>query len=329
MTPRVHFYLLTIFVCASLNYMSSQPAYDLVQQAAQLHLPKIPTHFHFYDKTTINFHNPQIYPQTIQRWQEKLRLGTTKLFNQLQQEINLSPAEIYEHTTNPQIIDHYHTTNANRYLKPNVIDQEHMDPEILFFLQTVLFQYTDKRNITFYLTDDISCITATYGSDAQGYHVLCDASVYNKKHIHDYYATLQSSNGFYYVAQCGDNDTKWIETSTLLKIGLIDATSRIQHQTGLIRFVLTDYKFNGKSASNESIKLYAKLESFRCLLEAVFQSYNPLETAVFLSKMQHDTPADKTLWKSIVKDIAQCYDANSLKTIKEFAQAIKQAATQQ
>lgn len=331
MTFRAHCYLLTLSFFAILNEAHTHDIDNSMQQTMEFNLPKIPKQFHFHDHTKIGFQNPQIYAQTIQRWQEKLTLGATKLFDQLQQEINLSPAEIYQYTKNEQILNRYHILKKSEIILPStdtIIAQEDMDPEILNYLQSMFFKYTNKRNVTFYLTDQISSLTATYGSDAKGHYVFCHSYMYDKKHIQQYYDSLQNQHGYYYIEACEHNDIRWIEIPIMLQIGLIEAASHIQHQKNLIGFILSNYSFQGKRASQESINRYVKLETFHCLLEAVFQSRNPLEVAIFLMKMTHKSPDYKALWKAIVKDIAQCYDVSSLTFTKQFSKKMRQTASQ-
>jgi len=331
MTFRAHFYLLMIGTFSLFGAICTQTIDYSIEQSVKLNLPKIPKKIYFHDQTPIGFQNPQIYAQIIQRWQEKLTLGATKLFNQLQKEINLSPAEIYAHTTNEQVLSRYHILKKSEIILPNpdaIITQDEMDPEILAFLQSIFFKYTDKRNVTFFLTDQISSLTATYGSDAKGHFVFCHSYMYKKKHIQQYYNSLQNQHGYYYIEACDNGDIRWIEIPTMLQIGLIEAASHIQHQKNLVGFILSNYSFQGKRASEESISLYVKLETFHCLLEAVFQARNPLEVAVFLTKMTHKSPDYKTLWRAIVKDIAKCYDAPSLETTKQFARKMKETATE-
>jgi len=331
MTFRACSYWLMICIFSLLSNSRFITTHYSATQHARLHLPKTPKTFYFHDHTIIDFQSEQAYDNVIKKWQGKLTAASLKLFNQLETELDLSPSEIYEYTTNQQVLSRYHILNKSEIALPNsdgIITEDNMDPEILCFLQSIFFKYTNKRNVTFFLIDQLPSLTATYGSDVHGHFVFCHSYMYNKQHIQQYYESLQNQSGYYYIESCDQNNMRWIEIPTMLQIGLIEAASHAQHQKNLIGFILRNYAFQGKRASEESINLYLKLETFHCLLEAVFQSRNPLEVAVFLMKANHKSPDYKILWRGIVKDIAKSYDASSLETTKLFAKKMKQAATQ-
>lgn len=318
------FFLLSYILTTPLSALTFSP-----EQHVHLHLPKIPKHFYFYDLSEIKFKTNDAYQKVIQRWQKKLVEGSKKLFNQLSQELELTPEEIYSYTTNQQIIGRYHILKRSELILPNpdaIIAQEDMDPEILLFLQCMFFKYTSKRNVKFFLTDQISTLTATYGSDQNEHFVFCHSFMYNKEHIQQYYESLQNQHGYYYFEPCNNNEHRWIEIPSLLQIGLIEAASHVQHQTNLLGFILMNYSFEGRKASSSSVELYLKLETFQTLLEAILQSRHPLEVATFLLKMNHKSAEYYKLWRAVVRDIAQAYDEPSLQKVTKFANAMKNAA---
>lgn len=317
-------FLLTIGLCSLGAHADFSP-----EMLVRLHLPKIPKTFYFYDLSKVGFTSKYAYQQLIQKWQEKLNHASIRLFSQLYQELELTPEEIYSYMTNQQIIGRYHILKKAELILPNhddIISEEDMDPEILLYLKSIFFKYTRKRNVKFFLTDQISSLTATYGSDDTEHFVFCHSCMYNKEHVAQYYESLQNQHGYFYIEPCSNNDTRWIEIPSLLQIGIIEAASHVEHQTNLFGFILANYSFEGRKASKESIELCLRIQEFHTLLEATFQSRHPLEVAVFLMKMNHKSFKNTKLWREIVKDIATTYDESSRQKVKVFSQAMKKAA---
>jgi len=173
------------------------------------------------------------------------------------------------------------------------------------------------------LTDQISTPTATYGSDDSEHFVFCHPFLYNKEHIQQYYDSLQNQQGYYYTELCANGEIRWIEIPSLLQFSLIESASRVEHQTNFLGFILTNYSFEGRKASKESIELYIKLQDFQAQLEATLQSRHPLEVAIFHMKMNHKSAFNDKLWREIVRTIAQAYDESSLQKIQKFTNAMK------
>lgn len=330
MTLRSHSFLLMVSFFIT-NHFAIHTIDTTVAEYAQLHLPKIPKQFYFHDHTAIHLSTPTTYQETMQKWQNKLAVGAINIFDQIEQEINISFSELQEYTHDEQILQRYHFMKKAELILPNpesIISQDEMDPEILQFLQSIFFKYTNKRNVTFFLTDQLSSLTATYGSDIHGHYVFCHSYIYTKEHIQQYYQTLQNKRGYYYIETYNDTDIRWIEIPSLLQSGLIEAASNVQHQKNLLSFILSNYSFQGKRISKQCMQRYMKLETFHSLLEVVFQAKNPLEVVIFLMKTNEESSQYFAMWHIITQDIAKCYHKKSLHKFKDFSQQIKKANSQ-
>lgn len=321
---RAHYWFY-VTICMATSIL--RPAFS-PEQMVQLNLPKIPRKFYFYDLTKIHIMPRDGYHKLIDVWQERLNKASRQLFDQLSKELGLTPQAIYDHASNKHIVGRYHILKKSEFMTPIancIVHEKDIDPEILLFLQSIVQKYTTKRDIHFCLTDKIPGITTTYGSDLEGYWIFCNASVYTKEHIAQYYESLQDQHGYFYVEQLDSGEMRWIEISSLLQIGLIEAASRVQHQTSLLGFILNNFSFKGRKASKQSVELYGRIQEIHTLLEATLQSHNPLEVAVFLMRMESNEPKDRKIWRKIVTDIAQIYDPTSIQKAKLFARAMKDA----
>ncbi|MBP9765307.1 hypothetical protein KBD08_03145 [Candidatus Babeliales bacterium] len=300
--------LLTVFFTALFHHTTPSEYFS------QLNLLKIPSHFSFYDTSKITFKNKDAYQNVINTWQHKIQTGFNTFFDTLFDELQLTPENLQDLAHNEDILHRYHLLKGSEFLLPSaeiLIRQDEMDPDILFFLQNMLFKYTHKRNVTFYITNQIKTLTATYGSDRYGHHVFCHSYLYSKQSIMQYHHAIRNKHNFFYLEKT-TRGLRYIENPSLLQAGLIEAASSIEHQTNLFSFILCNYSFRLGKISESSITMFNILQEFITLIEAIFQSKNPLEVAQFLSMMNHNTEKEQRLWNNLVKDIAQSYDAASL-----------------
>lgn len=294
------------------------------QNFSQIHLIKFPT-FRLYADELITFKNNQAYQYVIDRWQQKITAGFEKFFAKMYQESGLTPEKFYESLSNDKMVTSYHKLKDAERESMNeaiFIEEKDADPEIINFIKSILFRYTTKRNIKIVLTDAIASATASYGSDLYGHAIFCNLHVYTKENIEKYYEALQGGYSIRYDV-FSDGTIRWMENSNFLSIRLIFIASWVQHQTDLLIFVL-DRCFQRQMISYETISLGVTLQKFSNLLSAIFQSVNPLESALFV--LNSETESEKTfkLWQILVKDLAASYSTSSLAEFKKFAAKIKQ-----
>lgn len=322
--------LISFFICSIISTNTKSNATNnttsIESQHFQLKLQKLPL-FKLYDDSPIVFKSRNAYQEVINRWQKKLNKGAEKLFNQLYLELNITPEQIYEQFDNQKLIDNYHRlTEAEIACQSSkqFISEEDADPEVISFIRNVLQRYCTKENITIILTDAISCMTTTYGSDLQQHYLFCHMHMYTAENIKKYYNSINGGPKVFCVEQLKNNSVRWIDLSNILMLGLIEASSSIEHQTDFFTFLLQHCNCRGKQASAQTIRLSCQLHEFFVLLEAIFQSTNPLEAALFFLKSPHRSQADKKMWKILVKDIAQSYSTQSLEQFKLYAQQFKE-----
>ena len=296
------------------------------QNFSKIHLSKFPI-FRLYADESIGFKNDVAYQNVIDTRKKKITLGFEKFFASLFKESEITPEELYEQFYDEKIVSSYHVLkDAERGSMHEAIfiEEQEADPEIIAFIKMILFRYTTKRNLKIVLTDGIAQATASYGSDLYGHTVLCNIHVYTKENIAKYYEALQGGYSIRYDI-LPDRSVRWMEVSSFLTLRLIFIASWVQHQTDLFVYVL-DRCLQRQMISYETINLGVMLQKFLNILSAVFQSTNPLESALFVLKSELDSGSNKSikLWKLLVQGLAESYSDRSLLKFQNFDQKIKQ-----
>jgi hypothetical protein len=288
-------------------------------------LSKFPT-FRLNSHELITFKDDQAYDQVINIWQNRLTKGFETFFAALHKESGITAEILYEQFSNEQLIATYHKLkDAERETMSDAIfiEEQDADVEVIAFIKNILFRYTTKRNIKIVLTDAIAQPTASYGSDLYGHLVFCNINLYTKENVQKYYDSLMGVYDIRYDI-LPNGVVRWMDISHFLVFKLIFIASLVQHQSSLFVFLL-DRCFKKDMISSETICLGADLEKGLNILSAIFQSTNPLESALFILKSEFNSDQNtKMIWKSLVKDLAASYSPQTLSKFKDFAQKIKQ-----
>lgn len=319
-TPFIFYILMLHINLVAVEYQSF-----IEQNFSQIHLSKFPT-FRLNTHELITFKDDQAYKQVIHCWQKKLTQGFEKFFVELEKESGIMPEDLYEQFNNEPFITGYHKLkDAERESMDDAvfIEERDADPEVIAFIKNILFRHTTKRNIKIVLTDAIAQATASYGSDLYGHTVFCNINLYTKENIDRYYDSLMGVYSIRYDI-LPNGAVRWMDFSSFLIFKLIFIASWVQHQTSLFIFAL-DRCYQKDMISYETICLGRELQKFSNILSAIFQSLNPLESAVFVLKSEMDADKNsKLMWKSLVKNLAASYSLQTLFKFKDFVQKIKQ-----
>ncbi len=296
---------------------------------------KLPS-FRFYDGSKIKFVSNHAYQTAVQKWQTILQRSFKNLFVQIEAETNTSFEQLFSQLSNPKLLSRYHILretdfSCNQDSQDNDTllyqEQDNIDPEILNFIKNVVYRHTTKRNITFVLTSHISTLTTTYGSDLHQHYVFCNACIYTKEAIRNYYDSLQKEHGVFVVERLKSNSIRAIEISNLLIFGLIEAAGKIESQSDLMSFLIFHCRLDGKKVSKSTAALCFKLYEIQNRIQAILQTNNPLEVAIFIYKSPSVKGKEKKIWKNFMQSIAQSYHQNSIKKLKDFLAQMKQQST--
>lgn len=296
------------------------------QSHSKLNLHKLPF-FKLSNNDPIIFSHYDAYQQVIDRWQNKLTKCSQDFFESLYNDLQIIPEQVFEQLNNTTLAASYHkimNAECQTQILSKFIHEDDADPEIINFIRYTLQKYTSKKNILIVLTDLFTTLTATYGSDLYEHIVFCNINIYTKENIKTYYSTLNGGKRIFYIEPLKDNAFRFIDLSNLLIFGLTEAACHIEHQTMFLDFLITRCRCHGSYASKNTIKLVEKLHEFLGLLEAVFQSPNPLESAIFIMKSPHRDENSKKALKTLIKDIATSYSKKSLEEFKACMQKLKE-----
>ena len=295
--------------------------------------------YHFFDGSKIHFKQTTSLDTIIKSWQQKIHRGFQKLLHLIEIELGVSQQQLEDQFTNEELITKYYAINESEYLSsskidisnPNIIfkEENEIDPGVLNFIKTMINKYTTKRNIKIILTNQIPTFTATYGTDLLGHTLLCNSTVYSAQNIKNYYNTVQTGTGFFYLEKTKSNSIRMIETSSLLLFGLTEAASSIQHQINYSCFLITQCSFQEKHISLKTAMLCLKLYEMLSYIESTMQSNNPLEIAFFIYQSPRLSKPAKHKWKKIVQSLVSTYDTNSVEKLKYIIAQMKNQSLNQ
>lgn len=282
-------------------------------------------------KPTLRFHNnepiklkPGAYEALVARWEKRLTKSWEKFYQNLNSEVGLSPAQLDTYVHDETLASIYSSLKEKELLKiPGCLDENSIDPDVLTFIKRVVQKYCTKKNIKIIITPNINTITATFGSDKNTHYLICHASIYSPEHIKHFYDSLANNNGAFYIEPSSNNSVRFIELSNFLLVGLIEAASHIQHESNLLTFLVSNFKFSEQRPTDFTIQSCWHITEIRGIIESILQSKNPLETAIFIGKTRKRNTKEQSLWKKLVSELAACYEQESLELFKASIQEIK------
>lgn len=291
------------------------------------------TSFWLPQKPSLRFHNnepiflkPGAYEQLVERWNNRLQRSWDNFYARLQNDIGTPKEIFYRYLYDKTITQHYNSLkekDLSTLKDTEYTSEEDIDPEVLTFIKKIIKKHCSKKNIKILLTPHINTLTATFGSDKGTHYLICNSAVYAKEHIKQYYDSLTTNNGTFYIEHLATS-VRSIELSNFLIIGLIEAASHIQHQSNLFTFLVANFKFSDKKPSEATIQFGWYIAEVRGILEAVLQSKNPLETAIFIGKTRKRNEKERKLWKKLIHELADCYNEESLEYFKASIREINQ-----
>lgn len=277
----------------------------------------------FFNNAPIKL-KPGSYEAFIARWENRLNKSWDNFYKKLNVDTGLSPAEFEAFLQDEALADIYGTLKEKELLKTyQKTEEKNIDPDVLNFIQRTVQKHCSKKNIKIIISPNINTITATFGSDNHTHYLICHASIYSTENIKHFYDSLTDNNGAFYIESSSENNIRAIELSNFLLIGLIEAASHIEHQSNLQTFIISSFKFSGKSPSEEAVLSCKHITETRGIIESIIQSKNPLESALFIGKSKNRNAKERALWKSLVKEIADCYEPESLESFKAAMLEIK------
>ncbi|MBI2353304.1 hypothetical protein HYV11_03635 [Candidatus Dependentiae bacterium] len=269
----------------------------------------------FYNDVEIKL-KKDVYEKLIQRWQLRLENSWLSFYENLEKEINLSWRQLFDLLNDKKIAVHYYLLKEKVLDSLNAsdcVDEKEADPYVINFIKKHLQKYCSKKNIKVALSPSIRTVVATYGSDATSHFVICNSLIYTRENIQRCFPPcVDKPKKCFRVERVLSDEYRCIEWSNLLAIGLIEAASYINHQNSLLSFLVSNIQCGEKKLSLETQKRCLSLIELQSLLEAILQSKNPLESALFISQTKKRSIKEEKLWNKLVQELAACYAEESL-----------------
>lgn len=282
-------------------------------------------------KPTMRFHNNEpiklkkgSYEALVARWEKRLNKSWQRFYENLNSEVGLSPEQLEAYVNDETLANIYSSLKEKELLKiPECLDESSIDPDVLTFIKRVLQKHCTKKNIKIIITPHINTITATFGSDKSTHYLICHANIYSPEHIKHFYDSLASNNGAFYIEPSNNNSVRFIELANFLLVGLIEAASHIEHQSNLLTFLISNFKFSEQRPTESTIQSCWHITEIRGIIESILQSKNPLEAALFIGKTRKRNAKEQALWRKLISELADCYEQESLDVFKASIQEIK------
>ena len=275
-------------------------------------------------KPSLRFHNNEpiklkqgSYEALVTRWQKRLTKSWDTFYTNLNNDTGITPELLDVYINDANIANIYSSAKEKEASRLQLNqDEANIDPIVLDYIKRIVHRYCTKKNIKIIITPHINTITATFGSDQNTHYLLCHAGIYTPEHIKHIYESLGSPNGAFYIEKSPTKSLRFIELSNFLLIGLIEAASHIQHQSNLLTFFISNISIEDIRPSDKTIQSCWHITEIRGILESILQSKNPLEAALFIGKTRNRNAKEKALWQQFIKDLADCYEPESLELFR-------------
>jgi hypothetical protein len=253
------------------------------------------------------------FEECKQKWQKWLTKTWQTIVEDIGNEVGLSEEQFTSLLFEKEIQSLYHKTK---------------EPRKLTFLKKLSFEaqaITDligehslaQCDIEFQPEMEYTIITRGLGAS---HLVQCNSSFFNQQQI-EYIVANYLIFATYYSPLDRTDLTSCINVRTLALLMIASAASHINHHKDFFATVMHEFNINQKQCSEETKIRFEQFCHIRCSLEAIFQSENPLEAALFLhSTVVTSSPHEELklkLWKRVAKDLERCYDPEDLASYQE------------
>jgi len=281
----------------------------------------------FYDNEPIHI-NAKKYQQIIDKWQQKLELTWKNLLQELNKKIKISSSQIDELLTS-EAFTHTYTMIRKKEVyqtKDMCTYEEDADPIIINFIKHFLYKHCSPKNLKIILTPHMPDIVSVCGSNSDTHYVFCNSILYSTENIKHCYEALTGNNGLFNINILEASDIQFIEISNLLLVGITKVASHIEHQNNIFSFLISYLLYNKHISEEEGmpiVKRYMQYTEIRSILEAIFQSKNPLEAAFYCAKSHNPSTREYKILQELTRDIATCYHPQSLAKFKKITQDLK------
>lgn len=291
---------------------------------SQLIIPSIDINNPFWEFAhhPIKQKEENLFAELVDKWNLILDTLWTKLDNKIKEEIDASTDHIDYYLDDQRFVDSYLNMYQKAYpgLIYNEQDQD-IDDIVLNFIHTKLYYLKLAKPVQFYMKDNISLLTTSFGTDKTGHNLIFNKKIYTPEQILSVYnSEIDKTTKYHIEPHTNLHKSRMIEFSNLLHLGLTQAISSVIHQSDFFAKILTAFNYNKKNLSKETQSYGADYVFFQSYLEACLQSKNPLEAALFIEPNVSDFNQNLVLlWREFIEDIKNCYEEDDLEAYESLS----------
>jgi hypothetical protein len=248
------------------------------------------------------------FKECKQKWQKWLTKTWQHIMTNIADEVGLSEEQFTSLLFEKEIQNLYYQTKQQR----KISFSKKVPREALVIAEFLGEHSLAQCEIEFLPDLEYTIITRGLGAS---HLVQCDTSFFNKHNIE--YINAQYLIFTRYYSPLDRTDlTSCINIRTLSLLMIASAASHINHSKDFFATVIHEFNINQKQCSEETKIRFEQFCHLRSSLEAVFQSENPLESALFLhSTVLTSSPHEELklkFWKRVARDLERCYHPKDL-----------------
>lgn len=261
-----------------------------------------------------------VFAELIEKWNGILNDLYLELNNKIHEDIGASVPQLDFYMEDQRFIDVY--MNYCKKMFADIIeDEEEIDPVTANFIHLKLYYLQCNKPVKIYAQENIPVLSTSFGADKDMHYMIVSKDVYGGDKINAMYQdTIDHQNRYHIMPPTNIHTSRVIEYTNFLHLGITQALSSIVHQGDYFSKLLTHFLYNNKPLIKEIQSYGAEFVLFRSYLESCFQSKNPLEIALFFEPyFDHFSQEYVILWRQLIDDIKNCYDADDLKAYETLS----------
>ena len=256
----------------------------------------------FYDGNKINKSSEENFQKVIIKWQSIVEKLWSNIIQNICAEFGISEEDFFNLINEKEVQELY------RKLKPE--DKSQIGKNyVTSSIKHALRQHTNSK-CSVVLFDSEESIIETFGL-LKSHQILCNINFFSPENI-TYMHQSYPEQGMYYSP---DIDT-CIDIKHFLLLNIAIGASYINHNVDFFSVALNCFTINDKSISEKTVAQFEKFTAILSILEAILQSLNPLEAAIFIRETVEPSAfeeQEKMLWSSLIQDLELCYNQSDLR----------------
>lgn len=257
--------------------------------------------------------NPELpFENVIKKWQKWVDKKWAVISAEICKTFDLTEAEFTGMLHNEEALRLYKQLS----LRPKLTTKR---SRVLAFIKHSLRQHS-KAKFKVIMDPELSTTTRNVGASPKHF-VLCSPDFFSEDHINYIYDKSPKSD-MYYSPHARKNAISCINLKIFIPYILAVTASHINHDKDFFGSAIHYFTINKQQISEETQIAFEYFCYIRSAIEAVFQSANPLEVALFLhASVELGSPRSQPeilLWKEMIKDLRNCYHPEDLEEYMEY-----------